>query len=133
MRTLKIICLVFCAMGIASALSGVSAVSFTPGHTEISRHDWNGRVFAVGPAGAFALAWYGIHKRHVAPWWLGWFLFVAILGDFLYGTLLFAFGLSGGERWAVLGGIALMVLLVFGYWASWWKRQRTHFDATPSI
>jgi hypothetical protein len=133
MPTLKIVCLVFCAMGVASAVSGVSAVSLTPGHTEIGRHDGTGRIVALGLAAAFALAWYGIHRRHVATWWLGWFLFFAILGDFLYGTLLFAFGLSGGERWAVLGGIALIVLLVFAYWASWWKRQRAYFDATPSI
>jgi hypothetical protein len=120
-------------MGIASAISGIAAISFTPGHTEIERHDWSGRVFAVGLAGFFLLAWYGIHRRYLAAWWIGWLIFFGLLGDCLYETSSFAFGLRGEERWVFLGGVVLFVTLVFGYWASWWKRQRPYFDATPSI
>jgi hypothetical protein len=133
MRTLKIVCLFFCAMGIASAISDVSAVTFTPGHTEIAGHDWSGRVIAVGLAGFFLLAWYGIHRRHLATWWLGWLFFFGLLGDFLYASLTFAVGLPAAQRWVLVGGIVLIVMLVFGYWASWWKRQRAYFDVTPSI
>jgi hypothetical protein len=133
MPTLKVVCLFFCAMGIASAISGVAAISFTPGHTEIARHNWSGRLFAVGVAVFFLLAWYGIHKRHLATWWLGWLVFFGVLGDFLYSSLTFAFGLSATERWVLLGGIILIVTLVFGYWASWWKRQRAYFHGTLTI
>jgi hypothetical protein len=120
-------------MGIISAVSGVSAISFTPGNTEITKHDWNGRLIALGFAGVFALAWYGIHRRYLATWWLGWLVFFGILGDCLYGSLTFAFGLPASERWVLLGGIILIVTLVLGFWASWWKRQRAYFDATSGI
>jgi hypothetical protein len=133
MRTLKVICLVLCAMGIASAISGISAISFTPDHTEITKHDWNGRAIALGLAGVFALAWYGIHRRSLATWWIGWLVLLICLGDFLYATLPLAVSLPGVQRWALLGGIVLIVTLVFGFWASWWKRQRAYFDVMPSI
>ena len=133
MQTLKVVCLFFCVMGIASAISGIAAISFTPGHTEIARHDWSGRVIAFGLAGFFLLAWYGIHKRHFATWWFGWLIFFGLLGDFLYETLPFAFGLPGAQRWVLLGGIVLAVTLVFGCWAFWWKRQKAYFDVTQSI
>ncbi len=90
-------------------------------------------MVTLGLAGVFALAWYGIHRRYLATWWLGCLVFFASLGDFLYQALPFAFGLPDGQRWLLLGGTALIVLLVFGYWGFWWKSQKAYFHATPSI
>ena len=119
-------------MGIGSAISGVSAVSFTPGHTDVAWHAWTGRIVALAISAFFLLAWFGIHRRHVATWWLGWVVLFALLGDFLYSSLSFGFGLPAQEHWMLFGGVILMVTLLFGYWAWWWKRHRAYFDATPS-
>jgi hypothetical protein len=132
MRTLKILCLVFCAMGVASAISGVSAVSFTPGRTDVASHDTAGSIVALSISAFFLLAWFGIHSRHVATWWLGWVVLFALLGDSLYSALSFGFGLPAQERWMVFTGALLIAALLFASGAWWWKRQRTYFDATPS-
>lgn len=79
----------------------------------------SGRVWVLSQSMMLAAAAYGIQRRAVAVWWLGWVALV--LGA--VSIVRSAFSSPPALPLAVLP----IPLLVVGYWAFWWYRQRSYF------
>jgi hypothetical protein len=112
---------------LAEAVSGIQSVhtSSTSG-TVVAYARWYERLLAFALATLHALAFYGIYRRRMLTWRLGF------IAWYLAGAL-FVF-----QAWWSLwpqpyGWVGAAVATVFApfivlYWASWWRRQRPYFS-----
>jgi hypothetical protein len=132
-RTLKFALILFCVLGVASAITGIESAHSDPSGTVITRHTGFGRLFALAIAGVFAVAWFGVHRRLPIAWKLGWVVLAVSVFAFLFETLSFAATLNGTERFVLSAGVVLGAFAVAAYWGIWWRRHREYFmpDGAP--
>jgi hypothetical protein len=125
MRVLQAICALFCLLCIVSAVTGIQSVVATD-RVVITRYGENGRLWAVATAMFFAAAIYGIQRRAILAWKLGW---VVLATMFLRCATLALRGLLQPQHnwidscFLGIGGIVVTVV-----WGLWWNRQRGYFE-----
>ena len=128
MRTLKVICLVFCLLSLASALTGIRAVHWsTSGGLNITKQRGvDVFLWSVLNALLYASAAYGIHRRVPVVWKYGWAVLIVSCLEFMIRGIDSARTLPGG--WAACIGIVVGGIFVTVYWGAWWNRQRDYFQ-----
>lgn len=127
MSLLKGIFIFLCIMALFGAITGIASIHTTGAGTVVTRHDISGRVVALLLAAFFGAAWFGLHKRSIVAWRIGWIVLVLFFADFLYSSLSWSLTLTSIERWLLSGGFIVMGL-GFTLWAVlWWKRRRSYF------
>ena len=139
LEVLKIICVFFCLMSVASAFTGVHAFHWsariTPDSASatnmaVSRdNSFGGAVWSVIYALFYASAAYGIHKRARVAWKLGW---IVIAGQLLYLPF-WALSVTSKIPKSDSPGVAVAAVVIGGtaialYWGFWWNRQKAYFD-----
>jgi hypothetical protein len=127
MRTLRIICVVFGSLSAAVLIQGGWDFNSTA-HTFGMRHAFLNVIWPLLLLGFWAGAFYGIHKKALIAWKLGWGVIAAEL------LALPTWALSATSRFpgadhpgvaaaAVIAGFGVVVL----YWGFWWAKQKSHF------
>jgi len=126
MRTLKIVCVFFCLLSLASALTGTRAIDWSSGGLHITKHAGIGvMLWSVFNALLYATAVYGIHRRVPMVWKLGWVVLIISSLHFMIGGVSSVLRQPGG--WVGAAGILIAGVLVTVYWGRWWNRQRDYF------
>ncbi len=129
MSLLKALFILLSVMGILSGITGIASIQMSSTETLVTRHDLWGRIVAIAFAAFFAGAWYGLHKRFITVWRIGWAVIILFFAEFLYSSLSWSLTLAGSERWLVSTGL-VVIGLGFGVWAVlWWKQHRSYFYA----
>jgi hypothetical protein len=130
MRILKIMCIFFCLLFLAGALTGTHAIHWsTSGGLNVWKEAGVGPVlWSVSLALLYAYAAYGIHRKLPAVWKLGWVVFVFSALEFMIRATSSAVTQAGG--WVACIGIIVGGIGIAFYWGVWWNRQRNYFCAT---
>jgi hypothetical protein len=110
---------------ILSAITGIQSIYTTRTGTIITY--WHGywRLLALVYAAILALALYGIYRRYLVVWKIGfivWYLIAAV-------CIFQAWRLLLPQPYGWVGATAVTVVtpLVALYWATWWRRQKDWF------
>ena len=126
MRTLMTLLIFACVFSVVSAITGIQGFH-VDSHTGTVVWYWHGygRLYALGYAAVFGLAFYGIYMQYPLAWKLGWvalcFSFVTFLFEMWRSTR------SQPDRSLILFfSVAAAVAMVL-YWGSWWRKQRSYF------
>jgi hypothetical protein len=127
MRDLKIVCVLFSVLSLASALTGIRAIHWsTSGGLEITKRIGIGvALWAVFNAVLYASAAYGIHRRIPGVWKLGWAVLIFSCLEFMVRAMSSAVTLPEGRAACI--GIAVGTIAVTFYWGRWWNQQRDYF------
>ena len=129
----KVLLVLGCVGSIISATTGIASVSTTAHGTVVTYHTPTSRLISVGLAVVFATFCYGLHRRWVAVWRIGFILLVL-------GCLNFVWGMWVTSR--LDPHFPPVVPLVFGafgggavtvYWWTWWYRQRPYFSSSTPV
>ena len=132
MRLLKIFCIFFCLFSLASAFTGVHAIQYSFVGNVVTRkiatdHSRLGVYLSLAYALLFAAAAYGIERRAMITWRLGFaYLLIAYLA-FNIQVLLSTVKLPQG--WIAAVAMVVASSLIFLWWRLWWKRQRGYFSS----
>jgi hypothetical protein len=119
----------FLIIGVISAvlslITGIQSIYTTRTGTVITY--WHGywRLLALGQAAVIALALYGIYRRYLLVWKIGfvaWYLGAAYFILQAWRSLL-------PQPYGWVGATAVTVFTPFValFWAAWWRRQRDWF------
>ena|SRR5260221_8028732 len=127
MRALKIVCLLFSLLSVASVLTGVRAVNVTTSWgLNITKQPGVGALlWSVFNALLYASAAYGIQKRLPVVWKLGWVVLVVSSLEFMIRAMGSATKVPGS--WVLCIGILVGAVAVTVYWGAWWNRQMGYF------
>jgi hypothetical protein len=126
MRVLQALCVFFCLMGILSAVTGIQSISVAD-RVVITRHSDLGRLYSILVAAFNAAAFYGIQRRALIAWKLGWVVLVAAFMSFVASALPETTRLPPPGCWIVPCFVMIGGSVVVGIWGMWWKRQRGYF------
>lgn len=112
-------------MGIVSAITGVQTYRGGPAGSVITHYANETLRIVTGTCSIAMLgAAYGIYRRMLFAWWLG---FVLLVGNMLYSIVsLFIRTDLGDARLPALvfGGFSVVISV---FWGRWWYAQRNHF------
>jgi hypothetical protein len=128
MRVLMALFLIVAVLFFAEAITGIQSVhTSSTSETIVTYARWHERLLALALAALHALAFYGIYRRYVLAWRLG---FIA----WYFSGALFIFQVWWSLWSQPYGWVGAAVATVFApfvvlYWASWWRRQRPYFSA----
>ena len=126
MRVLMTLLLLGVVLTVASAITGIqSVVCNSRTGTVITYWHSYGRLFALGDAAVFALAFYGIYRRYPLVWKLGFVVLYLSAAGFVFQ----AWWSLWRQPYGWVGAIAVTVFipLVTLPWATWWRTQRPYF------
>jgi hypothetical protein len=134
MRTLKIVYLCFGLWFLTSAILGIRAI-YSVHSQPVAPNQAAFRTVSSLFVSAFCVAAvYGIHKRSLVAWKLGWIVIAAGLTEFLVSALSAISKIPRNDHpvvaaaAVVVGGTAVAL-----YWGFWWKRQKSYFvKLTPA-
>jgi hypothetical protein len=126
MRVLQGFFIFFCLLSLLSAVTGIQSISITD-HVAISRHDDLGRLYSIVVAALNAAAFYGIHRRALIAWKLGWVVLAAAFVSFVASALPETTRLPPPGCWIVPCFVVIGGSVVVGMWGMWWKRQWGYF------
>jgi len=89
MRNLKIVCILFCLLSLASALTGIRAIYWsTSGGLDITKQTGvAATLWSLFVALLFAGAAYDIHRRVPVVWELGWAVLIISSLEFMVGGI----------------------------------------------
>lgn len=131
MRIFKIVCVIFCAWSVATFLRSVRDIHAAPVGTSITRNAVIGIILSVVGAVLWASALYGVHRRSLMAWKLGWVIIAVFFLEFI------VLGLSSTMRlpktdspWIASAALVVVAIVVAFSWGRWWNRQRNYFE-TP--
>jgi len=129
MRALKVFCILFCLVSVASALTGIRAVHWsTSGGLDITKQTGVGAtLWSVFLALVYAGVAYGIHRRVPVVWKLGWAVLIVSSLEFTVGGIASALTLPDG--WVACVGILVAGIAITLYWGAWWNRQKDYFHS----
>lgn len=115
----------FGLLGIVSAITGIQTYRGDPAGSVIA-HYANETLRMVVGAGSIAMlgVTYGIYRRMLFAWWLG---FVLLAGNMLYSIVSQLVRTNLGDARVpalVFGGFSVVIGV---FWGRWWYAQRNHF------
>lgn len=128
MRILKIVLTLFFVWSVADFIVAVGSVHSPQNGVYFTGHGTLVIVQCLVLALIYAVALYGIHKRAVIAWKLGWvFIAAAYLGWLLQGL-----SLTRRVPEADSPGVAFTAVVIAGaavavYWGFWWNKQKSYF------
>lgn len=140
MNTLKKVLLLLIALCIVSAVTGIQSanvdINVTHGSTtssaEITETSTYGRVLCLLYVIAFTAFYYGIHKRLLITWWLGWVVVVSTWVGFTLDVIEYIKPLPPSEFWINLAIAVIVGCAGLVYWGVWWRRQKSYFNIPAS-
>jgi len=125
-RELQAFCVFFCLLSILSAVTGIQSITLTD-RVVITRHTGLGRLYSILIGTLFAAAFYGIHRRSLIAWKLGWIALAASFVSFVALGLSNTLKLPPPGCWIVSSFVVVGGAVVIVLWGLWWKRQRPYF------
>jgi hypothetical protein len=120
MRILKVICILFCLLGLVSTFAGLQPTEIITKHIAY-------RTYSFLIAVLFGFAAYGIHKRKPMTWKLGWILIVATSLEALFSALSHSLKLPTLDCWIASSVIVIGNGLAVMFVGFLWKRQKPYF------
>jgi hypothetical protein len=129
MSLLKALFILLSVMGILSGITGIASIQMSGTETLVTRHDLWGRIVAIVLAAFFAGVWYGLQRRFITVWRVGWAFMIVLFADFLYSSLSWSLTLTGVERWLVSTGLVVLGVACAVWAVVWWKQKRSYFCA----
>jgi hypothetical protein len=132
MNIIKCLLFVFCLSCLAAATTGIS-IRVVGDDAEIIKQSINYRLYNFALFLVFATCLYGIQKKVLIVWKLGWLVLFGSFIDFEF------FVVSDLIKHQKANPSPLMVFWVFiiftvvtstaavVYWSLWWERQKHHF------
>ena len=133
MRTLKVICILFCAGSFVALVWGAHNILIAPTNSTLLKDSIRGTLVSAALGLFWAGAFYGIHKRLRVAWILGWCVIAALFLLFLVRVLPSTARLPEKDNPVVASAAAVIGdSIVALYWGIWWKRQRRYFNAGRS-
>ena len=134
MGNLKIIFALFCLLFTAYVIVGVLPIPVDFPRGVASLHSRSAVTHSLLSALFFGAAIYGIHKRMVIAWRLGWVCLGAVYIAWLRQCLSLTRTTAQADRlpWFVAVSMAVVGTLVTFYWSVWWKKQRGYFKNNAS-
>jgi hypothetical protein len=129
MRVFKILCALVCLSCIARFILYFHAIH----PPQVGSAGGGQSIFAassaLGGALLFAIELYGLHKRALFAWILGWVILAATFVNFLsvasYSILKTV--PKADHPWVAIAATMVMSSLVALYWGVWWSRQKAYF------
>jgi hypothetical protein len=133
MQVLKAFCLVFCSLSLLSVFTGVHAIRVSYVGNVVTRqvgvdHSLLSIILSLANALLLAAAFYGIHKRALIAWRLGFAVIVVTYIIFLNKILSITLNLPQGWVPALIVGIASFAICFYG--GVWWKGQKEYFSSS---
>jgi hypothetical protein len=124
-QVLKILCLLACVTSLVGAIFPVHLSHVQP----VVPQDHLHRAISLVNGLLLGALSYGIHRRLVIAWKLGWVLLILLfsesLADILRSILQQTPELGG---WIASCVVAVLIAGVAAYWGRWWMRQRDFFS-----
>jgi hypothetical protein len=128
MRLLKAFLTLFCVWFFVDCIIAIHAI-YSP-HNEVNSPSRDRRLMAASFIAAlvYAAALYGIHKRTVMTWRLGWVFLAANYFGFVFQVHSSMRKVPQAENpWVPTAAGAIAAAAVAVYWGYWWNRQRSYF------
>jgi hypothetical protein len=118
MRILKAMLVVACIMSAISIFRPIVLLDGT-----------FGIVSSIIDTAVFGCVFYGIHRRALLMWKLGFVIIVGLGAQFLMQSLTIWSSIVSKATNARIefGFLTIVTLAVTTYWLFWWKRQRSYF------
>ena len=128
MRALKAIYLLWGLWFVASAILGIQEIYSAHSHTPAMNHATFRTIWSIFAAAFCGAAAYGIHKKALVAWKIGFGVIAAALLEFLASALPATSTIPENDH----PGVAAAAVVVTGaavalYWGFWWKKQKSYF------
>jgi hypothetical protein len=135
MRALKIICVLFCLISLARFVAIVHGIRSPQTGSPVTILSVVAAIWSLVFALMWALEFYGIQRKTVFAWKLGWGILAASFLQFLALAMSSVLKLRDTEHpWVAFVGVLVGGSLVALYWSSWWERQKGYFTAhSPKV
>jgi hypothetical protein len=131
MRLLKIFLAFFCAWSAVDFIVAAGGIHLPYG-AAYSKH-----LVMAGPLVIMLLlaaALYGLRKRTLIVWKLGWCYLIAAYLSWLFTGLSSTRRISSADS-PMVASVALVIVgaIVAVYWGFWWNRQKHHFASAKHL
>lgn len=128
-EVLKAVFVLACVLSLIGFIPGLHSVR-TEHFQFVSNHGLISHLLSLGYAVLFGIGFYGIHRRMLLAWKVGWFY----LGFFYLSSIVPAIAASwttvpASNRWIALSAVVVMFSAVAVYWGNWWKKQKPYFKS----
>jgi hypothetical protein len=128
MRLLKAILALFCAWSCVYVVIAIHAIYSPRNGAYSASHEHSVLAKELAAALVYAAALYGIHKRTVMTWKLGWVFLAANCVAFVFQVHSSMLKVSPTENpWVPTAAAAIGATAVGVYWGYWWNGQRSYF------
>jgi hypothetical protein len=129
---LKIICILFCLLSLLSIVPGIHSIHSQHFEFLSGSHGPLRLFISLLNAVLFAMGFYGIQRRLLIAWKLGWYVFTIFLLEWFGSSL--SSSLTSPQPGSRIASLSIVIggLCVAAYWGLWWKRQKSYFSTAPS-
>lgn len=128
MRALKLICAFFFAVSVLSIFQGIGRIN-SASSSIATRHSVFITILSFVQAIFWIGAFYGIQKKSLIAWKLGWVVIAFGFLEFLILGLSVTNKLSQTDSPRIASiSIVVGAGIVVVYWALWWKKQKSYFS-----
>jgi hypothetical protein len=134
MRILKIICILLSLLSIAGVIHGAYMIHSAPAASAKMKHSVRATIESVALVVFWACAMYGIQKRTLITWKIGW----AVIVGQLLALPVWALSVTSTVPKTDHPGVAAASVIVGGaavaaYWSLWWNKQKGYFVKPTSV
>jgi len=128
MRLLKAFLALFCVWSVVDLIVAIHAILSPHNGAYSSSHERLVLVGSLVAALVYAAALYGIHKRTVMVWKLGWGFLAANYLGWLFQALPLTLKVpQAASPWVASASVVIGGAAVAVYWGFWWNRQKSYF------
>lgn len=130
MRIFKLICVVFCAWSLVSALRGAYEIYAAAGiNTSAIKGSLLDTILSIVSTAFWTVAFYGVYKRSVLAWKLGWVAIGAFFVEFVAVGLVSTARLPRVDSPTIASAAVIVLAMLAALFAGlWWNRQKGYFD-----
>jgi hypothetical protein len=128
MRVFRVILVLFCVWSVVDFVLAVHAIHPPQNGAHSSGRGALAVVQSLALGIASTLTLYGIHKRTIMVWKLGWGYLAAIYFEWLFTALPQMLKVpSADSPLAASAAVVVIGAVVTLYWGFWWYRQKGYF------
>ncbi len=132
MRILKIVYLFFGLWFAASAVLGVLEIHSAYGQTGDANHAILRAISSILLSAFCGAAVYGIHKRTLIAWKLGWGVIATGFLEFLVSAFSALSKTPRNDHPGIaMAAVVVMAAAVALYWGVWWNKKKSYFIKLP--